>query len=405
MNQERKNLLMKILQTVIGLLFIFIVADFKCEYTLAITNNTLEYHETNFDTNNWFHVLQNVEIDTIDKEMRLIEATTITYEDFNTYIESDIPNHLSHTQYKSSFTNLDRTDDGVFLYKDKTNQLQTFTYYFDVYIDAIGSNSVTYRACLITISDYLDDEVGIRTGNHNAFGMLLSGTTSTTIYYLCPFEITNSALYLGSQLQLNVDTEYYGKIIKSGTALTLEIYSDSGYTTQIGTDMDLTLHSNWNLKYMMCPTSQGRSTSVTTTGYVENLRTIITGYAIEGYAYTKNLLENETNIAFSSLVNSSIGTGCNLKVYFSDDNVTWVERLYLITTGIDYTKLENLNYTSLYAKFEFTSNGINNIEVLNFFYTNIFSPFIITNNPNYLWVLVVIFLFIMSYYVLKVNSK
>jgi len=122
---------------------------------------------------------------------------------------------------------------------------------------------------------------------------------------------------------------------------------------------------------------------------------------LTGYAYTKELLENETGCAFSFMVNVTIDKKSNLNIYISYDNSTWIMIQEIDKTGCFFNNIEKYNYTSLYFKFEFIQKGKGYVEVSDFWFTNVFSPLDIVDESNYLWVGLILFFVLIGYYVLR----
>lgn len=202
----------------------------------------------------------------------------MTIEDFTTYTESDPSNRLSQTAIRSTFTNLYRTDDNTYLWKNKSGDLQDFILYFTFKISAIDSDTPTIRLMAFSVVDNRDDYTDNRLANETQFGLQIRSASSTTKYWFVAFETWVGSLYTtaGAVDSKNVGTEYYVKITKSGTSLNIRTYSDAEYTNQIES-LNLTLHADHNLTYLLVPQSAKLATAIKATGYVENLRDALDG--------------------------------------------------------------------------------------------------------------------------------
>ena len=195
----------------------------------------------------------------------------MTQEDFTTWTETGVVAHLSQTPDRSTWTGLLRTDDNTYLYKNKSGDLQSFTYYFKLRITAIDNSSSTIRL-MLDIVQSLDDYYDNRIGNKTQFGIQIRSNSSDTQFYYYLAETYAGYQYLSTQgAYFNKNVDYYIKIVKSGTSFAVYWYSDAGYTNLLDSKA-LTLHANHNLPYMMMPQAMNMNTAVGTSGYVENLR-------------------------------------------------------------------------------------------------------------------------------------
>jgi len=195
-------------------------------------------------------------------------------EDFTTWTESDPNNRLSQTAPRSTWNGLVRTDSNTYLYKNKSGDLQNFTYYFKLRITAINYSTSTIRL-MLDIVQTLDDYQGNRGGNKTQFGLQIRSNSSTTQFYYYLAETWNGIQYLSTQgATFNRNTDYYVKMVKSGTSFSVYWYSDSGYSNLLSSKT-LTLHANHNLPYMMMPQSIDLNNAVGTSGYVENLTDVL----------------------------------------------------------------------------------------------------------------------------------
>ena len=80
-------------------------------------------------------------------------------------------------------------------------------------------------------------------------------------------------------------------------------------------------------------------------------------YEKAGHFYTINVLNNENGTALILLSNSTLNKG-SIKVQFSNDNFTWVDHnnhkgFDNLGDGFDSTDLRDLNFTSLYLRYDF----------------------------------------------------
>lgn len=86
------------------------------------------------------------------------------------------------------------------------------------------------------------------------------------------------------------------------------------------------------------------------------------GYALEGYFYTTELLENINGNSLTLLTNSTLNDG-NIKLQLSKDNSTWVNHNnqtgydYLVS-GYEALDLRDLNFNTIYMRYNFTRGGL-----------------------------------------------
>ena len=197
----------------------------------------------------------------------------MTQEDFTTWTETGVVARLSQTADRSTFTNLARTDDNTLLYINKAGQLQNFTYYFKFRLTSIFNDPKTIRLQPLSI---LEDKQGYRTlqlAIKDQFGIQIRSTNSTTIFQFVLYEArdTTNAWFVYGTMDKTVNTDYYVKLTKSGTALNVKIYDDPEFTNEIES-LNRTLTVNYNLPYLACPQSVDMATDIPMSGYMENLR-------------------------------------------------------------------------------------------------------------------------------------
>ena len=215
----------KLLPYVLLIFTLLILAGVSVECKASIHEN-LEYHKTNFTSNEWFDVMQNVVINTTIGKMYLNETASIPYEDFTTWTETDPDNKFTETETRITFSEIERDDITGWVYKDKGDELNDFTRYFELCIDSITSSSSTTRFNVWTISEYLDDYTYLRLNNYEAVYVQLRSTSSTTNYRLGLIELKDGATdgtYSTTDNDLDVGTLYYLKIVRLDDAVTLYV--------------------------------------------------------------------------------------------------------------------------------------------------------------------------------------
>ena len=338
----------------------------------------LELHHSTFNETSWFPVLHDVVINTTTGNMGL-SGSAVTYEDFNVgWAEGDPANRLTHSQYVSTFTNLDRGDVDTYFYEDINTQ--NFDWFFKFRMTKIDTSISTNRFTVIGVSNRLDEWQGVITNAATELLILLRSSSSTTEFrlLLVATEAGVSTSYNVPSNNLLINTDYYIRFTKSGTALSFHIFTDPGYSTEepdyVG-GVHGVLGGNWNLPYIMFPQSNGQTGGIGHSGTLSYLtKNAYAGYATEGVAYSQNLLGNETDpgAAFSVMTNHTQAAGGGLYVAVSSDNSTWIPVIAATSGGIHYTRIDALNYTSLYCRVNFTCTGVVNTILDDFYFTHLY---------------------------------
>ena len=174
-----------------------------------------------------------------------------TYEDFTTFTEVDTNNHLSKTAHHVDHKGYRNED--CYLYKDYgANYFGDFTHLVDIKIVTQGDTNYGISAFWMLSVDTVDDYCGIKTANKTAIAVWAQGYRygGGTYFLLCEAyggtNYASTALYIGTG---NLGTQYYAKIVKSGTSLTFYLYTDSARTNLFGS-ISLTLHADHQCRYI-----------------------------------------------------------------------------------------------------------------------------------------------------------
>lgn len=286
------------------------------------------------------------------------------YEDFTAYTESyfafdDNPRYVF-------FDDWDISDEGI-LYKSLTAN-SSFTAYWKFNLTDIQNNnpgSSTGNRMICFANGVAPDYYGIRYGNYECFGVLWgSDVNQDSDYFVRMWETENGNAWItGVSTDLSVSTDYYMKLEKSGAALNLTVYSDAAYSVYVD-HVTHTMQSNNNgLQFFYALLATDYTNARSFDGYLADLtfEDPTGGYDPLGYIYTEDLLVNTTmGPAYVYCSGHEVPAGTGLKVSFSSDNSTWVRENTLSTVAGSLKHsvfLEDLNYTSLYARYELTSDG------------------------------------------------
>jgi len=173
----------------------------------------------------------------------------LTVEDFTSYTEVDPNSHLSKTAYHVDHKGYRNED--CYLYKDKgAEHFGNFTHLID--LKPMGHGG-TYYGCSyfwMLSKDTVDDFKGLVNASKTAFAVGC-WTNSVFVPYVQIEESYAGIRYVSTAIILAEGTQYYPKIVKSGTTVTLYVYSDAARTTQVaGSPVSLTLHADHTCQYI-----------------------------------------------------------------------------------------------------------------------------------------------------------
>ena len=184
------------------------------------------------------------------------------YEDFTTFTEVDPNSHITvDSGSKITFTNLARNED-CYIYKDYgVGHFTDFTH--KTKIRRIASSNAAIAACW-SLSNYVDDLNGLCNANRTVIlAYIYEEDLMLREYY-------NGVKYTSTNHRtLTANTDYWLKMVKSGTSMNLYIYSDSGYSNLL-TTCTLTLHADHSLRYLFAVNSYNSGNSYSMSGINEN---------------------------------------------------------------------------------------------------------------------------------------
>jgi hypothetical protein len=170
----------------------------------------------------------------------------MTVEDFTTYTKVDANNHIglvgtNHVDFQ------DYRNEDAYLYKDKgTEHFTDFTHLLDGRINSHSGNNLAY---IWMLSNDVDDVKGLSDAHKNFI--------IVRFYYYSGFYFSIEEFYWDGSTEQEYNayhsatagTWYYLKIIKSGTSLKAEAYSDAARTNKLW-ECSLTLHDSGSKRYI-----------------------------------------------------------------------------------------------------------------------------------------------------------
>lgn len=360
------------------ILIIFLIVNFLFMFTnpspvFAITEEYLQHHRTTFENENWFTTLIGTEI--ANNSLRLKSSGNFTriYEDLENWIEVDAGTSMSISEGVITHDgNMRYSVNGWF--QKGVLSANNYSYVAKINVDTILSATQTVRGTIFSMSEYYEDYMYHINNNYEAIAYTLKSYVSTAEYAIGLQAVENgNSESIADTGNLNVDTDYWVLFNRTGYDLGCYVYSDEDLTTLI-TSAKGTISvfgDNYSFNKVLLLANHGYATSLNSKISLSNLWNGTTRGGIEsvGYAYTKNLLENSTKIAFSLMTNQTICEGGNYELSVSDDNSTWI-MVIDDCSGYEWVKLEKYNLTKLYIKIKLTSLGVSNSRLFDLWFTN-----------------------------------
>lgn len=184
-------------------------------------------------------------------------------EDFTTYTEVDPNNHIAKTANHVDWQ--DYRNEDAYLYKDKgAGHFTDWEHKIDVKRLSVSGNALGWTWLL---SNNVDDAKGLVTGAKTFIGAYLM--RSGGIDYL-EIEECSSGTEYSTYYVISLNTWYYLTLQKVGTAFTCKVYSDSARTNLL-TTLSLTLHGDWNFRYVFACDSWNTGSAIYGDIDIENL--------------------------------------------------------------------------------------------------------------------------------------
>lgn len=175
------------------------------------------------------------------------------YEDFTGYTEVDPNSHIERTANHADANGLTRGEDAYLYYDKGAAYFGDFTHYVD--LKPVSGTAWGYGAGWALTND-IDDLQGIKTAGQTAIAiqMFRLGDASRVVKVI---EIYLSASYAGTGIAVSLNTQYYGRIYKSGTTFRIRLWTnssdrdndDTGAGSYVG-ESSLTLHADHTFRYV-----------------------------------------------------------------------------------------------------------------------------------------------------------
>jgi hypothetical protein len=241
-----------------------------------------------------------------------IRAVAASYEDFTTFTEVDVAadriqktaQHVDHLAYRNETT---------YLYKDYgAAHFGDFTHKIKIQLAGGGD---TYNTNIVWgLANILNNSYAIETGGDTQI-ILYAAEAAGSV-----FKIYIKESYLGTGYYdtnvggFNIGDWVYAKMVKSGTSLNAYLYSDSGYTTLVGT-LSLTLHADHTFRYLYACNTWNTGATYKANTNIDNFDLGGGGAGVEGTFISKNFF------TLNSLkLNADASGGGTLKLELLDVN-------------------------------------------------------------------------------------
>lgn len=304
-------------------------------------------------------VINNVTLDCME-----LEVLNLTYyEDFDDYTEVDGLGRLTHTNVRSIFTNIARSDNDVYLYDDKgTNNLNDWVATYEMYISSItdGTNANKYVFVILGFADNVGDYLDVR-GVGDGFVISVHVVLDKGGYFLGIREFDSGVYwnYVDLTEEFNENTIYYMTLEKSDTRVSLVSYTDSA-RLNMKDNQTITLQSDRRMRYIYCPQSMNTVGAFFATGYVEDLSF---GEAIgynSGYYTTIDMLNED--IAITLLYDADIVANTSMTMEFFNDSNVWVNHNNILgydtlINGFESIDLRDINSTNNIIRVNMTTTN------------------------------------------------
>jgi len=236
------------------------------------------------------------------------ESWTPFYEDFTTYTEVDPSNHLNETSNQTNFTGSHNED--CYLYADKgVDHFTNWTHLIDAKL--ISQSGDAFAGFYVLAND-IDDLGDFRKNGNTSISLLFY---NSNVYLHEDY----SGSYYEASNSVSIGTQYYVKIIKSGTSISAEFYSDAARTNLLF-NLSLTLHANHKFRYIYA---------------ANNYNNYLGPPAGQSNVYINNLNLEELG-AWSNVtktLNTTVGLPIGWRVFVNDTTNNWnTSQIFSLTT-------------------------------------------------------------------------
>jgi hypothetical protein len=237
----------------------------------------------------------------------------MTSEDYTTYTEVDPSTHI--TVGAGTITAILCRDLDERVFKDMGADYfgSSFTIEMDFSVTEIGGNALGIVWCL---SNYVDDHVYLR-ANKDYYAIMTYRAGATTTMYI--EEKALPAAYHNTTIVIADATQYWLRIVKSGTSLVVNIFTDSGRTTHLsGSPKTLTVTDNKFQYLFACNSYNSGLVNATATYVISNLDILTYFRTISDTLGLAEILSGTHNLAIPDVLQLTESHGGQIGFKASD---------------------------------------------------------------------------------------
>ena len=251
-------------------------------------------------------------------------ADTPWYEYLKSYTEEDSDDRFSISSYGITVTNQYRDDDSDYIYKDGgAGAYGDFALDFDLKATSMDmTTSQVWRGIICIFSDDAGKDWGRHEDNDDrVWGIAINYGDTGATWSLGILNIHNGDNNHGSTVSgLDLNTQYYCTLSKTGVKVTLTVYNDSDRTSVVGTTSH-TLTADYSFNYFYAIASVSANGHYEWSGKLENFH-FAGGIYVEDLASTDMILWTE--VAYISNTTGNHKLEYDLDPSFeSVDDVLW----------------------------------------------------------------------------------
>jgi len=281
-----------------------------------------------------------------------------TYEDFTTYTEVDLNNHI--LLVNSTYVEFDawRNED-AYLYKNYGNDyFENFTHYIDVKMVSSDLSSV----CPVwLLSDYIDDSYGLTTSGYTHLWVYMRRQSASPNYLIGLREDYDdgsppTSVVQDTSILITVDTWYYLTLIKNGTSLICQIWNNAERTNSFD-NLTLTLHDNWKFRYIFACNTRNSGHALNGVVHIKNLDIGITPHFVTFYFNEGGIVRiNNSTVANGTTLEFVNGTILELASLTKNSSYVWLNYTWSFNNAtVNFYNLTILSNATFWSYFSTVS--------------------------------------------------
>jgi len=297
-------------------------------------------------------------------ELNYTGADIPVYQNFSKYTEVDSAADLTVIERVVTWNTMQRDAISWVVYDFGADYFGNFTCDFTLDFSDIEAGDISNRHIMGLCS--FSNTVGTFADNIGGDMLIILprqiGSTDNWYQYNI-YQFTGGVLDFSIADTTNYDmTRHYCTLERSGTTITLRIYTDEARTVLIDTLTDTGNNQKYRYFHVMTSYDSVEDGTDHSSGLVSDVsfEKVVGGYETEGYFLTEDYLNYTTGQGLALLTNASIPVGTSIKVQFSNDNATWVDNegnvgSTPVLDGFYAIDLRDLNYTDSFKRYNLTT--------------------------------------------------